>query len=139
MAFSTRTLIEVSHTAVNNFRAPTFSSLMSSAEKEIGLSIASKVKTWRRSTDISRIFMQRGLKLTILHDISNDAKLVEVSSSSFSAKRLFEDDLDVINVMAVPSSIEERVSEPQNQQILDHLFTQIVVNAEDLILSPIRG
>jgi hypothetical protein len=83
--------------------------------------------------------MQRGLKLTILHDISNDAKLVEVSSSSFSAKRLFEDDLDVINVMAVPSSIEERVSEPQNQQILDHLFTQIVVNAEDLILSPIRG
>lgn len=40
--------------------------------------------------------------------------------------------------MAVPGSTEEFVSEPQDEDVLDHLLSQVVVNPEDFLLLPVR-
>lgn len=41
-------------------------------------------------------------------------------------------------MVAVPGRSEELIAESQDQQIFDHLLSQIVVNAEDLFLPPVR-
>jgi hypothetical protein len=46
--------------------------------------------------------------------------------------------LDVVDVVAVPRRTEELVAEPENENVLDHLLAQVVVNAEQLVLSPVR-
>jgi hypothetical protein len=48
-------------------------------------------------------------------------------------------DLHVVDMVPVPSSTKELVAESQDQDVLDHLLTQVVVNAEDLVLGPVRG
>lgn len=45
--------------------------------------------------------------------------------------------LNVIDVMAVPCCVEKFVAEPQDQDVLDHLLTKVVVDPEDLFLLPI--
>jgi hypothetical protein len=45
--------------------------------------------------------------------------------------------LNVIDVVAVPRSVEELVAESQNQDVLNHLLTEVVVDAENLLLLPI--
>lgn len=75
--------------------------------------------------------------LTVLHDITNDAELVEVTSTAFGSERLLEGDLDVVDVVPVPGCAEELVTESENQDVLDHLLTQVVVNTVKLVLSPV--
>ena len=74
----------------------------------------------------------------VLHNIANDTKLVKVSSSAFRPKWFLESNLNVIDMVPVPGSTQERVSKTQDQNILDHLLAQVVVDAEQLILFPIR-
>ena len=45
--------------------------------------------------------------------------------------------LYVVDVVPVPGGAKELVTKPQNQNILDHLLAQVVVNSENLILSPV--
>jgi hypothetical protein len=73
----------------------------------------------------------------VLHDISNDAKLIKVTASALSAERLLEGDLDVVDVVAVPGSAEERVTEAKDQDVLHHLLAKIVVNSEQLLFVPV--
>jgi hypothetical protein len=40
-------------------------------------------------------------------------------------------------VVAVPCSVEELVAESQDQDVLNHLLTEVVVNTEDLLLLPV--
>ena len=42
-------------------------------------------------------------------------------------------------MVPVPSGAEELVSKSQDEDVLDHLLAQVVVDAEDLILDPVRG
>jgi hypothetical protein len=42
-------------------------------------------------------------------------------------------------VVTVPCSVEELVAESQNEDVLDHLLTEIMVDAEDLLLLPVGG
>jgi len=42
--------------------------------------------------------------------------------------------LHAVDVVAVPHRLENRVGEPENQQILDHLFAQVMVDPVDLAL-----
>ena len=88
-----------------------------------------------------------------MHDITNDAKLVKVATTTFGAKGLFECDLhglayfdeyiskktylDIVNVLAVPGSAKELVAETKNENVLDHFLAQVVVNAENLFLFPV--
>lgn len=45
--------------------------------------------------------------------------------------------LHIIDVMTVPGGVEEFVAEAHDKDVLDHLLTQVVVNAEDLLFLPI--
>lgn len=45
--------------------------------------------------------------------------------------------LNIIDVMAVPGSVEELVSKAEDEDVLDHLLSEIVVNTEDLVLLPV--
>lgn len=78
-------------------------------------------------------------KHTVLHDITNDTELVKVAATALSTEWLLECDLNVIDVVTVPGSTEEFVSESENQQIFDHLLTEIVVDTEKLIFVPVRS
>lgn len=45
--------------------------------------------------------------------------------------------LNVVDVVTVPGGVEELVTEAHNEDVLDHLLTQVVVNTEDLIFLPV--
>jgi hypothetical protein len=45
--------------------------------------------------------------------------------------------LNIIDVVAVPCCAEKFVSEPEDQDVLDHLLTKVVVNTEKLVLRPV--
>ena len=77
-------------------------------------------------------------RLTILHNITNDAKLVEVAATAFGTERLFKGNLYIVDVVPVPGSAKELVTKSQDQDVLHHLLTQVVVDTEDLIFHPIR-
>jgi hypothetical protein len=40
-------------------------------------------------------------------------------------------------VVTVPCGVEELIAESQNQNVLDHLLTEVVINTEDLLLLPV--
>ena len=62
------------------------------------------------------------LKKVVLHDVPDDPKLVEVSTSSLRPKRLLERDRDAGNGVPVPRGAEDHVGEAQRYQVLDHLL-----------------
>jgi len=74
---------------------------------------------------------------TVLHNITDDTKLVEVTTSALGTEWLLEGDLDVVNVVAVPGGAEELVAEAEDEDVLDHLLTQVVVDTEDLLFLPV--
>lgn len=45
--------------------------------------------------------------------------------------------LNVIDVVSVPSGVKEFVAKPEDEDVLDHLLTQIMVDTEDLLLLPV--
>lgn len=63
----------------------------------MGRSIASSVNTWRRSEeDFDQYCVDnapRGFERTVLHDITDDAELIEVTTTSLSTEGLLECDL----------------------------------------------
>ena len=73
----------------------------------------------------------------VLHDIANDAELVEVAATALGAKGLLEGNLDVVDVVSVPGGAEELVAESENEDVLDHLLSEVVVDTEDLLLLPV--
>jgi len=77
------------------------------------------------------------VSLTILHNITNDAKLVKVAASSFGSEWLLERDLNVVDVIPVPSRTEKFVAESEDENVLDHLLAQVVINAVQLVLGPV--
>jgi len=77
------------------------------------------------------------VSLTILHNITNDAKLVKVAASSFGSEWLLERDLNVVDVIPVPSRTEKLVAESEDENVLDHLLAQVVINAVQLVLGPV--
>jgi hypothetical protein len=77
------------------------------------------------------------LEEMVLHDISNDAKLVKVPTTSLGSKRFLEGDLDVVDVISVPGGPKELITKPQNQNVLDHLLSKVMINTENLLLAPV--
>ena len=43
----------------------------------------------------------------VLDDIPNDAKFVKVATTALSTERLFEGNLDVVNVLSIPSRVKK--------------------------------
>jgi hypothetical protein len=134
----------------------TFSSRISSAEKEIGRSIASRVSTWSRSTEISKSVHQKEMYLRFCitsRMIPNSSKYPprpsvpkgslndiypRLSAPFLKCKRLIRSPyLDVIDMIPVPCCSKELVSETQNEDVLHHLLSKVMVDTENLIFSPI--
>jgi hypothetical protein len=81
---------------------------------------------------------ERGKALTVLADIPQDSKLVKVSTSTLSSDRLLERDLNVGNVVLVEGALEEHVAEPEDEEVLDHFLSEVVIDSERLLLGPLR-
>jgi len=76
-------------------------------------------------------------KPTVLTDIPDDTKLVKVTSSTLGSKRLLERDLNVADKVLVEAALQPDVSEPQQQDVLDHLLSKVVIDSESLVLAPL--
>ncbi len=70
----------------------------------------------------------------VLHDVARGPGLFVELAAALDADVLGHRDLDVIDVVAVPDGLEDRVAEAQDDQVLDGLLAQVVVDAEDLPL-----
>lgn len=46
--------------------------------------------------------------------------------------------LNVVDVVTVPGGVEELVAKAHDEDVLDHLLTQVVVDTEDLLFLPVR-
>jgi hypothetical protein len=77
---------------------------------------------WVRGTGPLHGHETQDLQQVVLHNVANDTKFVKVATSSFRSNLLFERDLHVVDIIAVPKGREEYVGEPQVNQVLDHLL-----------------
>jgi hypothetical protein len=66
----------------------------------------------------------------VLDDVSCGADAVVIASSRTDTNVLSHGDLHMIDVVCVPDGLIHRVGEAQSQDVLNGLFTQIVVDAE---------
>ena len=69
-----------------------------------------------------RSIKQEYLYEMILHDVSNDSKLIEIASSALSANILLECDLYIADVVMVPSGTKESVCKSKDQHVLHKLL-----------------
>jgi hypothetical protein len=47
--------------------------------------------------------------------------------------------LHVVDMVSVPGCAKELVAESEDEDVLDHLLTKVVINTVELILVPVRG
>ena len=69
----------------------------------------------------------------VLDHVPGRADPVVVPGPAADADVLGHRDLDVVHVAAVPDRLEQRVGEPQREDVLDRLLAQVVVDAEDRV------
>ena len=101
----------------------TFSSWTLRLSKRAGGSIATRL---------------RHLEDVVLDDVAQRAALVVVAAAVLDAQVLGDGDLDVVDVAAVPDRLEDRVGEPQHQQVLDGLLAEVMIDAVGLALAEDR-
>lgn len=130
----------------------------------MGRSMASNVRTCSKSEDTKISIAHsrsssRWQKHTVLHDITDNTEFIKVTTPTLCTERLLKCDLRqdrsvsklpsirsnpgisylyIVDVLTVPSGVEEFVAEAHDKDVLDHLLTQIVVNSEDLLFLPVR-
>lgn len=75
-----------------------------------------------------------GKILAVLHNVPNNAKIIKVASSTFGAEGFLESDLDIVDKLAIPDLVEKHISESDHHDVFDHLFSEIVINAVNLII-----
>ena len=73
------------------------------------------------------------LQHVVLHHVAQRAGLVVITRAAFEADGLRHRDLHVVDRRCVPQRLEQRVREPQREQVLHRLFAEVVVDAEDAI------
>lgn len=56
------------------------------------------------------------LEQMVLHDITDYAEIVEIPAAAFGAKRFFERDLHLRDVVPVPSGVQYTVPESKNKR-----------------------
>ena len=70
----------------------------------------------------------------VLHDVARGPGLFVELAAALDADVLGDRDLHVIDVVAVPQRLEDRVAEAQRDEVLDGLLAQVVIDPEDLPL-----
>ncbi len=74
------------------------------------------------------------LEHVVLDQVAQRAGAFVIAGPALDPDVLRGGDLDVVDVVAVPDRLEQRVGEPQRQQVLDRLLAQVVIDPEDLRL-----
>mmetsp|Transcript_48938 Transcript_48938/g.140630 ORF Transcript_48938/g.140630 Transcript_48938/m.140630 type:complete len:270 (-) Transcript_48938:651-1460(-) len=82
---------------------------------------------------------QEDLQQVVLHDVPDDAELVEVSSTAAGAKVFLEDDLNMLYAFVVPERLKELVPESQRHQVEHHLLAEVVVDPVQGLLREATG
>ena len=84
---------------------------------------------------VGRFHRHQGQQLqnVVLEHIPQDAGLVVIVGPVGNVNRLGNRYLHVVNIISVPNRFENGIGKAEHQQILDRLFTQVVVDAEHLV------
>ncbi len=69
----------------------------------------------------------------VLQHVTGRTGAVVEAGAGADAHVLGHRDLDRVDEVAVPHRLEQRVGEPQREQVLDRLLAQVVVDAEDVL------
>ena len=67
----------------------------------------------------------------ILNDVADGARLVVECTPTLHSEVFGHGDLHALDVVAVPERLQERVHEPEEDEILDRPLPEIMVDAED--------
>ena len=78
------------------------------------------------------------LQQVVLEHVAHDAGRVVVAGPAADVDFFGHGDLHVVDVVAVPDRLEDRVGEPQHEQVLHRFFAEVVVDAVDLPLAETR-
>ena len=74
------------------------------------------------------------LQHVVLHHVAQRARLFVVAGARADAFLLGHGDLHVVDVLLVEQRLEDAVGEPEHQDVLDGLLSQVVIDAVDLAL-----
>src|SRR5947209_5973739 len=77
---------------------------------------------------------RKELEEVIRHHVAQRAGHVKVSAAFFHAYSFGHGDLDVVNKPVVPYRLKNTVAEAEDQDVLDGLFAEVMINAENLVL-----
>ena len=69
-----------------------------------------------------------------MHHVTQGPGFLVIAGTRADAQFFTDCDLNMIDGLAVPEFLENRVREPEHQNVLHGLFAQIMVDAEDLLL-----
>ena len=69
----------------------------------------------------------------VLHHVAQCAGIVVVTPAAFESDGFRDGDLHVVDGRRVPQRLEQRVREPQREQVLHRLFSEVVIDAEDAV------
>ncbi len=72
------------------------------------------------------------LQEVILNHVPQGAGLFIIAGPGPDAFRFADGNLDMVDIFVVPDRLEDAVGEPDDHEVLDGLFAQIVVDAENL-------
>src|SRR5436190_18520302 len=70
----------------------------------------------------------------ILKHITNYSGILVITAARHHTDVFHCGDLDVVDPLAIPEWLEDRVGEAQYQHVLHGLLAQVVIDAEDLVL-----
>ena len=69
----------------------------------------------------------------VLNHIADHAEVVKVAPPAHRPEVLLECDVHRLHVVAIPHGLQERVGEAKHEEVLHHLFTEVVINAVDAL------
>jgi len=71
----------------------------------------------------------------ILDHVPDRANLVVVARPAADSDLLGDVDLDAFDQGSIPHRLEDRVTEPEGEGVLDRVLRQVVIDAEDLLFT----
>ena len=72
------------------------------------------------------------LKGMVLHHISKGPRVIIVATAFFNPQAFSKSNLDIVNKILVPKVIKNKISKTNGKDILDHFFSKVMVDPEDL-------
>ena len=80
---------------------------------------------------------RQDLQQVVLHNVANDAVVIEITTATFGAKVFTKVDLHVADVVSVPKRLEHDVRKAHDGEVLDQLLPEVVIDAIRLLLAQV--